>query len=143
MTVGDFIRGGWPEIVLNSGDGVGPLSLYEYKAEKWIKHVLIEKVDHGHTLQVGDINGDGQLDIYAAEMYRPGPGDKCRQYVLYGDGKGQFETQVISTSIGTHEGRIGDLDGDGDLDILQKDFQEHQRVDIWLNNGTCEAKGAW
>ena len=35
------------------------------------------------------------------------------------------------------------MDGDGDLDILQKDFQEHQRVDIWLNNGTYKAKGAW
>jgi len=33
--------------------------------------------------------------------------------------------------------------GDGDLDILQKDFQEHQRVDIWLNKGTYKAKGAW
>jgi len=141
--VGDFIKGGRPEIVLNSGDGVGPLNLYEYKSGEWIKHVLIEKVDHGHTLQVGDINGDGHLDIYAAEMYRPGPGDKCRQWILYGDGKGRFKTQIVSTGIGTHEGRIGDLDGDGDLDILQKDFQEHQRVDIWLNNGTNEAKGAW
>ncbi|MBA7704088.1 hypothetical protein ES703_112886 [subsurface metagenome] len=28
-------------------------------------------------------------------------------------------------------------------DILQKDFQENQRVDIWLNNGTYKAKGAW
>ena len=135
--VGDFIKGGRPEIVLNSGDGVGPLNLYEYKTGEWIKHVLIEKIDHGHTLQVGDINGDGNLDIYAAEMYRPGSGDKCRQYVLYGDGKGQFKTQIVSRGIGTHEGRIGDLD------ILQKDFQEHQRVDVWLNNGTNEAKGAW
>ena len=141
--VGDFIRGGRPEIVLNSGDGVGSLNLYEYKDGVWVKHVLIKKVDHGHTLQVGDLNGDGHLDIYAAEMYRPGSGDKCRQYILYGNGKGRFETQIVSTGIGTHEGRIGDLDGDDDLDILQKDFQEHQRVDIWLNNGTYEAKGAW
>ncbi|NQT00477.1 MAG: VCBS repeat-containing protein [Planctomycetes bacterium] len=140
---GDFIKGGQPEIVLNSGDGIGPLNLYEWKVDKWIKHTLIEKVDHGHTLQVGDINSDGNLDIYAAEMYRPGPGDKCRQLILYGDGKGNFKIQIVSTGIGTHEGRIGDMDGDGDLDILQKDFQEHQRVDIWLNNGTYKAKGAW
>jgi hypothetical protein len=140
---GDFIKGGRPEIVLNSGDGVGPLNLYEWKDGEWIKHTLIEKVDHGHTLQAGDMNSDGNVDIYAAEMYRPGPGEKCRQFILYGDGQGNFEIQIISTGIGTHEGRIGDLDGDGDLDILQKDFQEHQRVDIWLNNGTYKAKGAW
>lgn len=140
---GDFIKGGRPEIVLNSGDEMGPLNLYEWKDDKWIKHTLIEKVDHGHTLHAGDINSDGNLDIYAAEMYRPGPGNKCRQLILYGNGKGNFKTQIVSTGIGTHEGRIGDLDGDGDLDILQKDFQEHQRVDVWLNNGTYKTKGTW
>ena len=140
---GDFIEGGRPEIVLNSGDGVGPLNLYSWQGAKWVKRTLIEKIDHGHTLQVGDINGDGHLDIYAAEMYDPGSKEKCRQYVLYGDGKGGFDIEVVSTGIGTHEGRIGDLDGDGDLDILQKDFQHDQRVDIWLNDGTSQASGAW
>jgi sugar phosphate isomerase/epimerase len=42
---------------------------------------------------------------------------------------------LISTGIGCHECRIGDLDGDGDLDILQKDFQHDRRVDVWLDNG--------
>ena len=132
---GDFIKGGRPEIVLNSGDGVGPLNLYEWKDNRWVKKTLIERVDHGHTLQAGDINGDGNLDIYAAEMHSPGAKDACKQWVLYGDGEGNFDIQVISVGIGTHEGRIGDLDGDGDLDILQKDFQHHQRVDIWINEG--------
>ena len=137
---GDLIKGGRPEIVMNSGDGVGPLNLYECKGGKWVKHTLIERVDHGHTLQVGDMNGDGNLDIYAAEMYRPGAGENCKQWVLYGDGRGGFAGQLICTGIGTHEGRIGDLDGDGDLDILQKDFQEQQRVDVWLNDGAYKAK---
>lgn len=140
---GDLIRGGRPEVVIGSGDGVGPLNLYEWKDGKWVKRTLIEKVDHGHTLQIADINGDGHLDIYAAEMYNPGARQNCRQYVLYGDSKGNFDIQVISMGIGTHEGRLGDLDGDGDIDILQKDFQKDQRVDIWLNNGTSRALGAW
>lgn len=136
---GDLIKGGRPEVVIGSGDGVGPLNLYEYKDRKWLKHTLIEKVDHGHTLQTGDINDDGNLDIYVAEMYRPGAGPNCKQWVLYGDGKGYFDIEVLSTAIGTHEGKIGDLDGDGDLDILQKDFQQDRRVDIWLNNGTAKS----
>ena len=139
---GDFIKGGRPEVVLGSGDGTGPLNLYEYVGNKWVKHTLIEKVVHGHTLQAVDINGDSNLDIYAAEMYRPGAGQDCRQWVLYGDGTGKFKKQLVSIGIGTHEARLGDLDGDGDLDILQKDFQEHQRVDIWLNEGML-AGGWW
>ncbi len=131
----DLIEGGHPEVVLGSGDGIGPLNLYEWNGKEWLKTNLIDVVDHGHTLQVGDINGDGHQDIYTAEMYRPGAGDKCRQWVLYGNGKGQFDIQVISVGIGTHEGKLGDLDGDGDLDILQKDFQETRRLDVWLNSG--------
>ncbi|OFY61492.1 MAG: hypothetical protein A2X04_17780 [Bacteroidetes bacterium GWF2_41_9] len=68
-------------------------------------------------------------------MYRPGSGDECRQWILYGNGKGQFDIQVLTIGIGTHEGKLGDLDGDGDIDILQKDFQETRRVDVWFNNG--------
>jgi len=137
---GDLIEGGWPEVVIGSGDSVGPLALYEHKDGKWTRRVLIERVDHGHSLQVGDIDRDGRLDLCTGEMYNPGAGEKCRQWVLYGDGKGGFETRLISTGIGCHECRVGDLDGDGDLDILQKDFQQDRRVDVWLNNGT--RKGA-
>ena len=133
---GDLIEGGRPEVVIGSGDGVGPLALYEYKDGTWVKRVLIEGVDHGHSLQVGDLDGDGRCDIYTGEMYNPGSGAKCRQWVLYGDGRGNFQTQLISTGIGCHESRIGDLDGDGDMDILQKDFQQDRRVDVWLNGGT-------
>jgi hypothetical protein len=131
--VGDFIQGGWKEVLIGSGDGIGPLCLYEHRAGRWEKRVLIDRVDHGHTLCPGDIDGDGHLDIYTGEMKNPGAGDRCRQWVLFGDGKGGFTTQLLSTGIGTHEGKLGDLDGDGDLDILQKDFQADRRVDIWLN----------
>jgi hypothetical protein len=130
---GDLIKGGRPEVVIGSGDQTGPLNLYEWKNNQWIKKTLIQFVNHGHTLRIGDVDRDGNLDIYTAEMYRPGPLEACRQWILYGDGKGKFRTTIISTGLGTHEGRLGDLDGDGDLDILQKDFQQHRRVDIWLN----------
>lgn len=146
VAVGDLVEGGRPEILLGSGDDEGPLNLYEWRDGAWRRTALIAHLDHGHTLQTGDIDADGHLDIYTAEMHTPGPGPDCRQLVLYGDGRGRFDTRVLSTGIGTHEGRLGDLDGDGDLDILQKDFQHESRIDVWLNEGSegCdgEAKGS-
>ena len=134
--VGDLIEGGWPEIVIGSGDTIGPLNLYQWNGSTWVKTTLIASVNHGHSLQVGDINADGHQDIFTAEMYNPGAGINCKSWVLYGNGAGAFTTEVISTGIGNHESKIGDLDGDGDIDILGKDFQQEKRIDLWLNNGT-------
>ncbi len=41
------------------------------------------------------------------------------------------------------EGKLADLDGDGDLDILNKPYNwEAPRIDVWLNNGTGPRKHA-
>ncbi|MBD3289680.1 hypothetical protein GF337_12815 [candidate division KSB1 bacterium] len=138
---GDLIKSGRPEVVIGSGDTVGPLNLYEWKNSKWNRTTLLESVDHGHTLQVADINADGYLDIYTVEMHSPGAGELAKQWILYGDGAGNFRRQVVSVGTGTHEGALGDLDGDGDLDILQKDFNHQRRIDIWLNNGIAVDTG--
>jgi len=43
---GDLIEGGWPEIVICSGEGIGPLAMYEHNQGQWTKHVLIERQVH-------------------------------------------------------------------------------------------------
>jgi len=139
--VGDLIEVGWQEIVLNSGDGVGPLNLYIWREGAWDKQTLVDRVDHGHTLEVADIDGDGHLDIYAAEMHSPGAGDACRQWVFFGDGQGGFERQLVSTGVGNHMSRVADLDGDGDLDILGKPYTGGAPgVDVWLNEGPASPR---
>ena len=89
-----------------------------------------------------DIDGDGNDDIFAAEMAkwtesRPDPDNpNAEAWVFYGDGKGNFKKTVLARGIGFHEGRLADLDGDGDLDILDKPYNwEAPRVDVWLQLG--------
>jgi hypothetical protein len=94
---------------------------------------------HGHTLALADIDGDGHLDIFAAEMAKwtenaTEPDNPAAEaWILYGDSGGGFTTEVLARGVGFHEGRVADLNGDGRLDILQKPYTwEAPRVDVWL-----------
>lgn len=131
---GDLIRGGRPEVVLVVGDGIGPLVLYEWVKGTWRPKTLIENIDNGHSLDIVDFNGDGNLDIFCAEMRLNGGNPKARSYILLGDGKGGFQVTVATEGYGMHEAKIADLDGNGTLDILAKPYNwDTPRLDIWLN----------
>lgn len=146
---GQLKEGGFPEVVFVAGDANGPLKWYEATGnpeypDSWVGHELLDTlVIHGHSLQIADINGNGFLDIFNAEMHTPGHEENATCRIFYGDGRGNFELSVISTGIGNHESRLADLDGDGDLDILTKPYTwDAPRIDVWLNNGTAKSQGA-
>jgi hypothetical protein len=149
IRAGKFKPGKYPQVVIAPGDGSGPLKSYECKGDptdsaSWVGQDLLGRdMVHGHTLDLGDVNGDGHLDVFAAEMAKwsntPKAADhpEATAWILYGDGKGNFNVTVLKTGDGWHEGKLGDFDGDGDLDILNKPYTwDTPRVDIWLNNGT-------
>jgi hypothetical protein len=135
----------FPQVVISSGDGIGPLKWYEckgdpQKSEDWVGHDLLGRdMVHGHSLQIADINGDGHLDIFTAEMAkwtesRPDSDNpKNEALIFFGDGKGNFRKTVFATGIGFHEARVADLDGDGRMDILDKPYNWNAPcVEVWL-----------
>jgi hypothetical protein len=147
----------YPQIVINSGDGVGPLRWYECKGDPthtsdWVGHDLVDRnVIHGHSLQIADIDGDGNLDIFAAEMAkwtekRSDPDNpNATAWIFFGDGHGSFRKTEFSKGIGFHEARVADLNGDGTMDILDKPYNwETPRVDVWLQipKSAARAPGA-
>lgn len=145
VAVGKFKPAKGCQIVISSGDGTGPLKWYEYKGDpedsaNWIGHDLAGRtLVHAHTLQIADINGDGNEDIFTAEMAkwtesRKTPNNpKAQAFIFFGDGKGHFRKTIFKTGYGFHEAKVADLDGDGDMDILDKPYNwETPRIDIWL-----------
>jgi hypothetical protein len=149
IAAGKFKPGKTLQIVVSPGDGEGLAKWYECTGNPenpadWVGHDLVgRKLIHGHSLQVADINGDGNLDIFVAEMGKwtekaekaDNPG--AQAFILYGDGKGNFRKTIFQTGYDFHEARVADLDGDGDMDILYKPYNLNTpRVDVWLQNGT-------
>jgi hypothetical protein len=131
--------GGRPEIVFVTGDEAGPLKWYEWNGNTWVgRQLLAANVDHGHSLEIGDVNGDNHLDIFVAEMRfaegSPDHNENALMWVLLGDGQGNFTSELLAQGFGNHDSRLGDLDGDGDLDILGKPYiWGTPRLDVWLN----------
>ncbi|HTD68056.1 MAG TPA: VCBS repeat-containing protein [Candidatus Limnocylindria bacterium] len=148
VRAGKFKPGQFAQIVVAPGDGSGPVTIYECagsptNSSDWHETKLLEHIIHGHTLEIGDIDGDGKLDVFTVEMAKwsekksepDNPG--ARAWILFGDGQGNFRATVFTTGFGFHEARLADLDGDGDLDLLSKPYTwETPRLDMWLNNGT-------
>ena len=145
VAAGKFKPGKYAQVVIAPGDGIGPLRWYECignpeLTKDWMGHDLLDRdMVHGHSLQVADIDGDGNLDIFAAEMAKWSEQKKepdnpqATAWVLYGNGRGGFRKTVFATGIGFHEARLADLNGDGKMDVLDKPYTwEAPRVDVWL-----------
>lgn len=133
--VGQLIPGGRPEVVFVCGDCDGPLKWYDWSNNAWQAHTLKANIIHGHSLQVRDIDNDGKLDIFVGEMGITAANPQT--YFFYNQGNGQFIERTLPLVQANHESKLGDLDGDGDTDLLAKPYEfQAPGVDIYLNQSS-------
>jgi hypothetical protein len=89
--------------------------------------------DTSANVSIGDLNGDGQLDLLLVNGRHWGG----RSMVMLGDGRGHFPTVYPLTAdrYRSYSGRLVDLDGDGHLDVVLSNDTPDPKV-IYLNDGT-------
>jgi hypothetical protein len=92
--------------------------------------LLEETSETSANVSLGDLNGDGHLDLMLAK----GRHWPLVDQVLLNDGKGNILAKPLGTADRTYAGLLVDLDGDRDLDVVvSNDDPDPKRV--YLNDG--------
>lgn len=131
MAAGDFNGDGHPDLVVSSGGSAGGfLSIYlgDGSGGLTADGLVVAGFD-SQLLDVGDLNGDGNLDIAAAD-----DGNQSVS-VLLGNGDGTFQTATqYAVGSSPSDVAIGDLNEDGNPDLVVSNFGAGD-VSILLGNG--------
>ncbi|MFO1055103.1 MAG: VCBS repeat-containing protein [Planctomycetota bacterium] len=123
------------DLVLSASEGPGRVSWFarteDDRDARWTEHVVWDDDLVGvHSLRVCDVDLDGRPDIVCAEMHTS---PHKRVAVLYQDAPDQWRPLVLSEE-GSHNLVAVDLDGDGDIDLVGKQYaSEGRRVETWEN----------
>jgi hypothetical protein len=110
-------------------------------SDTWTQHDL-GTASGVNSVALGDLDNDGNLDIVSGST-------SGEVFVWQNDGSpfdGFWTTQVeVGDSIASVESvTLGDLDNDGDLDIISGGLPaEDYEVIAWQNNGTPFTSGTW
>ena len=135
----DMNKDGSMDIVFTDGEIPGGkiwwMENVEGNGQRWQRHEIYTpdktQPQRGafHSLYVGDLDGDGDLDIFSCEMEAVRGDDSPKFYVWENlDGKATKwrEHVVLDINLGGHEAVLGDVTGNGRLDILTKPWRANK-----------------
>lgn len=103
----------------------------EQTRDGFVSHVLLDDVQRVADVQVGDLDGDKDLDIAVAVF-----GYSIGQILwLENRGEGEFRDHLLMNAPGIIHVPLADYDGDGDLDIAAVVSQEEEEIWAFENQG--------
>lgn len=136
VVAADVDRNGTVDVVLSHSELPGyPVSWYSASDPKngpWVEHVITPSYDLCHTLQVADFDLDGHQDVLAGAM---ADSDDRGLTLFLGDRGAAWIAHPIQ-ALGSYSAEIGDLDADGDLDVV--DVRNHDQTPTEIRRNDAE-----
>jgi hypothetical protein len=140
IAVADLNRDGRRDVIMAPMYQNGGLRWYKApsdpKSSAWAEHTIDGSFNNIHqgSIQVADIDGDGSPDLAVAEQEQSDTDRIAVFYNLERDGS-SWGRQVLATT-GGHNIKVGDVDNDGDFDILNANhgfLGAANPVELWRN----------
>lgn len=133
VLVKDINGDGCANVLFSHSERAGyPISWYEMtnsNKDSWKEHV-IGTVDFCHTLQAGDINLDGNIDIIAGGMEKS---NNPEIVVFLNDVDSLSWDKYVIANTSIYSGKVADIGNDGDLDILGNRDWNKPPLNLWEN----------
>jgi hypothetical protein len=115
VTTGDFDLDGRPDIAFSDSGNGGQVFVCRNQGNNTFTVTGIFGVPGAGTLQAGDVDGDGKLDLIVASGTTTAP----TITLLRGNGAGSFAlAQVLATTRPAYDLKLADLNGDGRPDVV-------------------------
>ncbi len=118
----------------------GRLSWFENRLPEdpenpWVEHLLADDLYYAHSLETWRDPKDGTAHIFVAEMAEGGwsaPRNRGARLIRFStsDGGKSWRREVLHRGSGTHNATVCDVDTDGELEVVGKQWL-HPKVQIW------------
>jgi hypothetical protein len=135
VAVDDFNKDGKADVAFSHSEKTG-FNVTWYSSdnptggqEAWAKH-KIGVVDYCHTLRAADMDNDGDVDLVAGVLKRS---ESPEIVIFLNEDNGANWTRFQVAPKSAYKARVGDIDNDGDQDIVTSLSWEDPPIMLWRN----------